>query len=419
VALILKLSSGIIIEVGTDKTSILTVNAGSSSIKLVLFTANTSDGSYERLLEASVTGIGQASCSLNTRQLPNQANKQNIEAHDHALAVQILMDWFHQFSPETDLSLIGHRVVHGGATYSQPQLITDQVVTSLEALSSLDPEHMPFTLLLIHNLRLHYPNIPQVACFDTAFFHNLPEQATILPIPRKFEASGLRRYGFHGLSYTYLMSAFRDTAGKDAVNGRVIYAHLGSGASLTATKNGKPMDTTMGFSPTSGIMMSSRSGDIDPSIALFLHRQHGMNFDEFNHMVNFESGLLGVSELSADMLTLLQHEASNKKASDAVNLFVYQVKKAIGSLTTTIGGLDSLVFSGGIGEQSASLRARICDGLDYLGVGIDDDDNQKHSELISAPHSKVGVHVIPTDEAKVIASESLHIFMTHIKGEPS
>ena len=199
--------------------------------------------------------------------------------------------------------------------------------------------------------------------------------------------------------------AFRTIAGDDAVNGRVIYAHLGSGASLAATKDGKPIDTTMGFTPASGIMMSSRSGDLDPGVFSYLHRKVGMEVEEYEHMVNFESGLLGVSELSADMYTLLQMEETNPQAAEAVELFVYQVKQAIGALTTSLGGVDSVVFSGGIGERSSVLRSRIANGLEYLGIDLDEAKNEQHAECISADGSRVGVHVIPTDEAHVIATQ--------------
>ena len=265
-------------------------------------------------------------------------------------------------------------------------------------------------------LRQAYPNIPQVACFDTAFFHDLPRVAQILSLPRKYESAGLRRYGFHGLSYSYLQSAFTSLAGTGAVNGRVIYAHLGSGASLAATLNGKPVDTTMSLTPASGIMMSSRSGDLDPGVFGFLERR-GVNTDQFTHMVNHESGLLGVSELSADMQTLLEHETDNVKAKEAVSLFVYQIKKSIAALSATIGGLDSLIFAGGIGEQSPIIRSRVCQGLDYLGIEIDETKNQGNSQLISSNNSRVGVHVIPTDEAQIICQQVLHCIKANPESE--
>lgn len=246
-----------------------------------------------------------------------------------------------------------------------------------------------------------------MACFDTAFFRDLPRVAKIIPIPKKYYEIGVRRYGFHGLSYTSLLSTFRDKAGETAANGRVILAHLGSGVSVTATRLGKPVDTTMGFSPASGIAMSTRSGDLDPTIFSFLHRQNNMSADEFDHMVNFESGLLGVSGVTGDMHSLLSLEEQNRDAAMAIELFVRDVKKSIGALATTLGGVDSLLFSGGIGEQSAVLRARICQGLEYMGIEISEVANERHSFLISAEHSRVGVHVIPTDEARVIALQTI------------
>lgn len=384
---------------------ILTVNAGSSSIKLDVLSFEDSALSDQRSLTASITGIGQTTTTLTVHKPPETKQSHTIDAPDYPSAISGLMNLLSEKFPVGDISAIGHRIVHGGPNYSQPAYLSDEVMADLEAFSSFDPEHAPNAHQLIYALRQQYPGVPQVACFDTAFFHDLPAIAQALPLPHKYQAEGLRRYGFHGLSYSYLQSAFRDSAGELAVNGKVIYAHLGSGASLAATLNGQPVETTMGFSPTSGIMMSARSGDLDPSIVSYLNHQTGQTLDDYNHMINFESGLLGVSELSADMYTLLQRQAENQQADLAVKLFVYQVRKAIGSLTAVLGGLDSLIFSGGIGEQSPVIRQQICDGLDYLGIKLNDVTNQAQADLISDSSSKVGVHVIPTDEASVIAQQ--------------
>lgn len=330
---------------------------------------------------------------------------QKVTTSSQATAIDILMNWLNENLPATTINAIGYRVVHGGPDHSQPELITDDFEQKLQSFASFDPEHAPATLEIIEEMRKRFPNTPHIACFDTAFFHNLPRVAQLLPLPRKYEAKGLRRYGFHGLSYAYLLSAFRAMADETEADGKIIFAHLGSGVSLAAVDNGKPIDTTMSFTPASGIIMSSRSGDLDPNIFGFLSQQTGMSLYEFNHMINFESGLLGVSELSADMYTLLQNEESNPKAAEAVELFVYQVVKSIGALTAALGGIDALVFSGGIGEQSSILRKRITEKLKFLGVKLNIEANDKHSEVISTHESQVGVYVIPTDEAKIITEQ--------------
>jgi acetate kinase len=343
---------------------------------------------------------------LVTQILPEAEKKRAVAASDQPAAANVLLKWLITVMPGRKVDAIGHRIVHGGPNFAKAHLINNELFQELEAFESLDPEHAPFALDLIDTFRSSLPDMPQVACFDTAFFHELPRMAQLVPLPRRFEADGLRRYGFHGLSYSYLQTTFRGMVG-DAVNGRVIYAHLGSGASLTATKKSKPIDTTMGFTTASGLPMSTRSGDIDPGIIGFLSSQYDMSVEEYQHMINFESGLLGISDLSNDMYTLLQAELSDQQAKEAVAYFVYQVKKSIGALATTLGGLDSLVFSGGIGEQSAVLRKRICEGLDFLGVKLDNARNQQHADLISGPESKVGVHVIQTNEAIEIARQTL------------
>jgi acetate kinase len=390
--------------------TILTVNTGSSSIKLDLFRA---DATSVRVLEASVTDIGLPASVVNVRILPREVQTQKLAIADHAAAADVLLAQLAKSTALYNIAAIGYRVVHGGSAYSQPQLITDTVEQQLQSFAAYDPQHAPAALHLIHLLRQRFPDVPQVACFDTVFSHDMPRVAQLLPLPRKYEAMGLRRYGFHGLSYTYLLEAFRTAAGAAAADGRVIFAHLGSGASLMATHGGKPVDTTMGFTPASGVVMSSRSGDLDPGILGYLHEQTGMSIEQYNHMINFESGLLGVSDLSADMRTLLEHEATNPQAAEAVNLFVYQIKKAIGALATTLGGLDSLIFSGGIGEQSSILRARIAEGLDFLGIELNPVNNQRHAELISAPAGRVGVHVISTDEARTISEQVMQTLNGH------
>ncbi len=398
---------------GTKKQNILTINAGSSSIRLDLFSVNDMDAGFVRLLEASIAGIGQAEAVLTVRQLPEPAQTRTLAIADQTTAIEFLLRWLADTIPTENIAAIGHRFVHGGPTYNKPELVTDELEQELSSFINFDPEHAPAALQLLRALRQQFPDVPHVACFDTAFFHDMPRVAQQLPLPRKYESFGLRRYGFHGLSYAYLLSAFGDHAGETAANGRIIFAHLGSGASLAATRESQPVDTTMGFTPASGIVMSSRSGDLDPGIIGYLHQQTGMSVEEYNHMVNFESGLLGISESSADMYTLLQHEATDVRAAEAINLFVYQVRKSIGALSTTLGGLDSLVFSGGIGERSAPIRTRVCKGLEFLGIKLDEANNARGADLVSAAGSRVGVHVIPTDEAQTITRQVIEILGHH------
>jgi acetate kinase len=387
---------------GSTQTAILTVNSGSSSIKLVLFSAET----LKRILEISVANIGQQNATVTLETASDQKHTQEIQADNHESAIAAMLDRIaDQLSPD-GLVAIGHRVVHGGQKYGEPIVITAGVVENLKHIAPFDPEHMKTAIGLIDTFQHRFPQTTQVACFDTAFYKDMPLVARLLPLPRKFESLGLRRYGFHGLSYEYLLQQFRELAGETAMNGRVILAHLGSGASLTAVKNGKPLDTTMSFTPASGIPMSTRSGDLDPGIVAFLHERTGMTIEEFNHMVHFESGLLGVSGTSADMEVLIRDSAHSQHAADAVNLFCYQVRKTIGSFAAVLGGLDSLIFAGGMGENAPFIRENVCEGLEYLGIKLDTQRNMDHEFLISGDDSAVGVHVIHTDEAAVIAAQT-------------
>jgi acetate kinase len=298
---------------------------------------------------------------------------------------------------------VGHRVVHGGPKFSQPKRITPEMLEELRRLSPFDPEHLPEEILLTEEFHRRFPALPQVACFDTAFHHNMPRVAQILPIPRQYEAQGVRRYGFHGLSYAYLMGELDRLAGTEAAQGRVILAHLGNGASLAAVHHGKSVDTSMSFTPAAGVPMSTRTGDIDPGLVWYLAQTGHMDAKGFNEMANFKSGLLGVSETSSDMRDLLEHEKQDVRAAEAVALFCYQVKKWIGALAAALGGLDTLVFAGGIGENAPPVRARICEGLKFLGIEIDEKTNTANEGVISSPASRVPVRVIPTDEESMIA----------------
>jgi acetate kinase len=324
-------------------------------------------------------------------------------APDHTVAVEVLMEWIEERGDHEVLAAVGHRVVHGGPKYSEPQVITAEMITELHRLSPFDPEHLPEEILLTEAFHHRFPGLAQVACFDTAFHHYLPRVAQLLAIPRRYEAQGIRRYGFHGLSYEFLMGELARLGDPAATKGRVILAHLGNGASLAAVRDGKSIDTSMGFTPTAGVTMSTRSGDLDPGLVWYLARSEKMSAKQFNEMVNFQSGLLGISETSSDMRDLLACEAHDVRAAEALALFCYQIRKRIGAYAAALGGLDTLVFSGGIGENASAIRARICEGLEFLGIEIEVKQNAANEVVISTASSRVAVHVIHTDEEQMIA----------------
>jgi acetate kinase len=380
---------------------ILTINGGSSSIKFALFEYA---ATLQQMLTGAIERIGLAGATLKVRGL-NAADtlSRPLSAPDHRAAVEELMNWFTSRTGHEPLSAVAHRVVQGGPHYDEPQRITPALLAELRRLSPFDPEHLPEEILLTEAFHKRFPELPQVACFDTAFHHDMPRVAQILPIPRRYEAQGVRRYGFHGLSYAYLMQQLGRLAGPQAAGGRIVMAHLGNGASLAAVRGGKSIDTSMGFSPTAGVPMSTRSGDLDPGLVWYLARSEHLDARGFNTMVNTQSGLLGVSETSPDMRDLLLRESQDVRAAEAIALFCYQVKKWIGAFAAALGGLDILVFAGGIGEQAPPVRARICDGLEFLGVSLDPACNARNDPVISAPQGRVSVRVIPTDEAQMMA----------------
>jgi acetate kinase len=377
---------------------ILTINGGSSSIKFALFEAGES---MHRVLDGSIERIGLPDARFAVKGSENFSRA--LAVPNHTVAVNVLMDWLEKRSDRDAFTAVGHRMVHGGPKYSAPQRITPEMVEDLHGLSAFDPEHMPEEILLTEAFHRRFPDLPQVACFDTAFHHDLPQVARLLPIPRRYEAQGVRRYGFHGLSYAFLIGELARLGGSQAAQGRVILAHLGNGASLAAVRHGKSMDTSMSFTPTAGVPMSTRSGDLDPGLVWYLARTEKMTAKEFNEMVNFKSGLLGVSETSSDMRDLLEHETQDARAAEAVALFCYQVKKWIGAFAAALGGLDTLVFAGGIGEKSPVVRARICEGLGFLGIELEEKRNAANEGVISRAASRVAVRVIHTDEELMIA----------------
>jgi acetate kinase len=381
--------------------TVLAINGGSSSIKFALFGASEPMG---RILSGKLEGVGQPA-GVFTAKGADKADdvSKSVAIPDHAAAVDLLVDWLQERIEPGALVAVGHRVVHGGPKYWEPQQVTPEMIAELRQLSSFDPEHLPDELRLIEGFQHRFPDLPQIACFDTAFHHDMPRVACQLPIPRRYEAKGVRRYGFHGLSCAFLMEELARIGGSPVAEGRVILAHLGSGASMTAVRNGQSVDTSMAFTPAAGLPMSSRTGDLDPGVAYFLARTEHMTPGQFNKMVNHESGLLGVSETSSDMRELLAREAADGRAAEAVALFCYQAKKWIGAYAAALGGLDTLVFAGGIGESAAPVRARICAGLEFLGLELDAARNDAHANLISTDASRVSIRVIRTDEEIMIA----------------
>ncbi len=384
----------------TTKYSILTVNGGSSSIK---FSAFEIEDTPTQIFHGQIENIGTQNARLtHTNSITRETEVYTIEAPDYASAANILADHLIKQKNSILIKAIGHRIVNGMA-HTEPEEITDELIKELKAIITYDPDHLPGEIALIEIFRKQYPVAKHIACFDTSFHATMPQVATWISIPRKYHAKGIRRYGFHGLSYAYLIDELKQLSGEATANGRIIIAHLGNGASLAAIKNGKSQDTSMGFTPTSGLPMSTRSGDLDPGVALYLMEVDKLNPKEFNKLINHESGLLGISELSSDMRELLRHQHDNKSASEAIELFCYQAKKWIGSFAAVLGGVDTLIFSGGIGENAPEVRTRICEGLQFLGIEVSEEKNNKNETIISPKDSAVSVRVMKTNEELMIA----------------
>jgi len=387
-----------------NDSQILTVNGGSSSVKFALYAAVEP---LKRGLYGTVDRIGLSGTNLTFHEANGKPKaRRELAAVDHKSAANSLLDWLETHPDFASVKAVGHRVVHG-MKHTEPEIVTPELLAELHRISPYDPDHLPREIELIEAFRQRHPKLPQVACFDTAFHQTMPRVAKLLPIPRRFDAKGIQRYGFHGLSYAYLMEELARLGDPAATKGRVILAHLGNGASLAAVRDGKSMDTSMGFTPTAGLVMSTRSGDLDPGLAPYLARTEKMTTRQFYKMVNHESGLLGVSETSSDMRDLLDHEKGDVRAAEAVALFCYQAKKWIGSFAAVLGGLDTLVFAGGIGENAAFVRSRICEGLNFLGIELDESRNAQAAPAISVTGGRVTVRVIRTDEELMIARSVL------------
>ncbi|HZL78160.1 MAG TPA: acetate/propionate family kinase [Candidatus Limnocylindrales bacterium] len=384
--------------------SILTINGGSSSIKFALYDVGKS---LERGLHGTVDRIGLNGTNLTFHYVDGKPKaSRKLAAADHKSAANSLIDWLEKQNDFASVKAVGHRVVHG-MKHTEPEIVTRKLLDELYRISPNDPDHLPREIELIETFRERHPKLPQVTCFDTAFHQTMPRVAKLLPIPRHFDAKGIQRYGFHGLSYAYLMEELARLGDPAAKKGRVILAHLGNGASMAAVRDGKSIDTSMCFTPTAGLVMSTRSGYLDPGLAPYLARTEKMTTQHFYKMVNHESGLLGVSETSSDMRDLLNHEKTDVRAAEAVTLFCYQAKKWIGPYAAALGGLHTLVFAGGIGENAPVVRARICDGLDFLGIKLDKARNKKNVAMISTNASVVKVRVIRTNEELMIARSVL------------
>ncbi len=394
------------VEIQSGAGTVLAVNGGSSSIRFALY-----DGTepLRRLLTGKVDRIGLNGTTLTSTNAGKQTQQSlAIDTADRKSAVVILLDWLETQLAFTSIKAVGHRVVLGMA-HHEPEPITAALLGELHRIRPYDPQHLPLEIELIEAIKQRQPGMPQVACFDTAFHRTMPRVATILPIPRRFDRAGVRRYGFHGLSYQFLVEALARLGDPAATNGRVILAHLGNGASLAAVLDGRSIDTSMGFTPASGLVMSSRSGELDPGLVSYLARTEQMSAEQFHDMVNHASGLLGVSETSSDLRDLLAVEREDIRAAEAIELFCYQAKKWIGAFAAALGGLDTLVFAGGVGENSAVVRERICTGLSFLGIELDEERNANCAPVISLLGSRVRVRVIPTDEELMIAQSVVRV----------
>jgi acetate kinase len=389
---------------------VLTVNSGSSSIKFALYDTGARETAA---LSGIVSGIGTAHGRFRAAgPAGGVVFEEERPFQDHVKAFDAITGRLEEAGEGRALDVIGHRVVHGGSAYIRPHLIDAELLAALDALVPFAPDHLPDEIAAIRACARFYPGVRQAACFDTAFHRTMPDAAQRYALPEETCRSGVLRYGFHGLSYEYILNELETAAGPAAANGRVIIAHLGNGASMGAFANGKSMDTTMGFTPAGGLMMSTRSGDLDPGVMVYLLKSRGMDAEALNRMVNKESGLLGVSGTSPDMKELLDRERDDPRARQAVGLFCYQAKKFLGALAAVLGGIDTLVFTGGIGENAAVVRDRICGGLDFLGIRIDERRNLENEPVVSQEDGPVVVRVMKTNEELMIARHTHRLINT-------
>lgn len=392
---------------------LLTINTGSSSLKAAIYHSHSLQRP-ELTLQAARIGHARAT----VRVIGNRGEVLLDEAQplsDHDAALSALLKWIHAERPDLALEAIGHRIVYGGANYREARLITPDLVAALRELVPIDPEHLPQALAAIARFTRDDPTVPQIACFDTAFHRDMPWVAQHYALPARYGEAGVLRYGFHGLSYEYVLQALQHE-NATAAQGRIIIAHLGNGASMVAVRDGVGIETTMGFSPTGGLVMGTRSGDLDPGVLIHLLRAEQFDADRLSELVNGESGLLGVSGSSGDMRELLDREATDPHAAEAIDLFCYTATKHLGALVAVLGGVDTLIFTGGIGEHAAPVRERICAGFAFLGLALDPQRNATTRPIISAATSQVTVRVLPTDEDLIIARHTAQLLAR--KGAP-
>ncbi|TFE66075.1 acetate kinase [Methylacidiphilum sp. Yel] len=382
---------------------ILTVNSGSTSIKISIFDSETESlvlhGTIERI------GITNSLFQFKNREGEIIA-EELLQLKDHDEAIAKLFSFLKKHRLESSLLAVGHRIVHGGQLFQEPRLVTSEMLENLKELIPLAPDHLPSQILAIESFRKHIPQTKNICCFDTAFHKTIPHYARHYALPKSLRNMGIIRYGFHGLSCEYVMEELQEKE-KEKALGKIIIAHLGGGASLTAVYNGQSIDTTMGFSPLSGLIMGTRCGDLDPGAVLYLIKEKGFRATELYDLLNKQSGLLGLSGKSPNMKDLL--EDSTKEAKEAVNTFVYQAKKFLGAFITILNGLDILVFTGGIGENSAQIREKICKNLDFWAIQLDPLKNQAHNEIISTEKSSTKIRIVKTNEELIIARRTLQL----------
>ncbi|HLA57621.1 MAG TPA: acetate/propionate family kinase [Puia sp.] len=379
--------------------NILAVNGGSSSIKFAIYT---NESEPVCILSGKIERIGLADPVMSFTENGMDHKGMHVSAATMQESATSLVDWLQKRNELSNLVAIGHRIVFG-MEKTETQIITTVLTDHLKNIRSYDPDHIPGEIALINAFRQKLSHMIQVACFDTLFHSTMPRLATMLAIPRALDEQGIRKYGFHGLSYQYILEELRRAEEPAVVQGRIIIAHLGNGASLAAVKDGHSVDTSMGFTPAGGLMMGTRSGDMDPGTTAVILQKMSMSAIEFNDFINHDCGLLGVSQTSPDMQQLLKNENTDIRATEAVNLFCYNVKKWIGSFTAVLEGLDVLVFTGGIGENAAEVRWRICIGLSYLGIELDRKMNENGKGIVSGKNSRIKVYVIATNEELMIA----------------
>ena len=385
----------------TGQAAILTINGGSSSIKFALYLIGEP---LQLIMDGRMERIGLPGTTLTIRDIKaNQQDAYPITGSSHQPAAMVMLNWLESKMKFSMIKGVGHRVVHG-MNYAEPQRVTPLLLSELHRICPYDLEHLPMEIQMMELLAQRYPQLPQVACFDTAFHRQMPQVAKILPIPRRFTDAGVQRYGFHGLSYDYLITELQRIAGDEAAQGRVILAHLGNGASLAAVQHGKSMDTSMGFTPAGGIPMGSRPGDLDPGVVWAMMEKENLTAAQLNQLLNHQSGLLGISDTSPDMRDLLALRDKDLRAAEAVDHFCYQIKKWIGGFAAALGGVETLVFSGGIGEHAPEIRAQICRGLEFLGINLAAGENAADAAVISTAGSRVTVRVMHTDETWLIAN---------------